>query len=485
MQAMTTSALIANLLFLLIGAIVSGFYFNRTAYPRGRREAELESASPREEAVRLKTQLDDTENDLKKSRQTLQDVLNEKSTLKEKVERIPILEEELKDLKNQAKSATTDLLNLNRDNATLQTELKELRDREPEMKEALQSGLLEVAGKFLEKKGEAFTKQNLLSIENLLNPLGTKLKDFETKVEATYQQERDQHTQLKTQIELLYQMNQNLGQEARNLTTALKGENKTGGNWGEVILERVLEFSGLEKDREYRLQVSMHNEEGQRKQPDAIIYLPNNRQLVIDSKLSLLAYERHCSATSVEEAQLEMDQHIQSIRQHIKNLSQQRYQDLPDLQTVDFVFLFMPIEPAFIEAVKRDQSLFQEAFGKNIIIVSPSTLLATLRTVASTWKQEYLKQNTQKISKQAGDLYDKFVGFLEDLQTIGKALATAQISFDAAKNKLIEGKGNLIGRVEQFKELKVKTKKDIPKLWKEALDEEPEEPDTQDNRLLD
>jgi DNA recombination protein RmuC len=477
------SSFIPNLLFLLTGLFASGiwgFYAVRQAHRRGRREAELEAAPLRDKALDLETRLRASETRLENERRSLQEAMSQKSALEEKCEHIPRLQEELNLLKGRAEYSAGELLEISRNNARLQTELQELRNRAPEMRETLH---LELA-KFLDDKGEAFSKHSLGSLDNLLTPLGNKLKEFEQKVESTYQQERDQHTQLKTQIELLYQMNQNLGQEAKSLTQALKGENKTGGNWGEVILERVLEFSGLEKGQGYTLQMSLKNDEGKTKIPDAVIHLPNKHSLVIDSKLSLVAYERYCSAKSPEESETELDLHVQSVRQHVKDLSSQRYQDLPGLKTVDFVFLFMPIEPAFIEAVKSDHSLFQEAWDKHIIIVSPSTLLATLRSVANIWKQEDRGRNASEIARQAGALYDKFVGFLVDLDGLGKSLNTAQKSFEEAKKKLKDGQGNLIKRAENLKKLGAKTKDSTPESWLDALEEESEIPENLDNRLL-
>jgi DNA recombination protein RmuC len=262
-------------------------------------------------------------------------------------------------------------------------------------------------------------------------------------------------------------MNDSLGQEARNLTLALKGENKTGGDWGELILERVLESSGLERDREYRVQPSFPGEEGALR-PDIVIDLPDDRHLVVDSKLSLVAYQRYCEATNPEEAEAAITAHIQSVRQHVDQLSAKKYHEIHALNSVDFVFLFMPVEPAFIEAARRDASLFQTAFAKNIVIVSPSTLLATLRTVESIWKQERQNRNVREIARQATALYDKFVGFIADLDKVDKAIGAAQATLGEAKSKLSQGKGNLVSRIESIRKLGAKSdKKAIPVSWRE------------------
>jgi DNA recombination protein RmuC len=319
----------------------------------------------------------------------------------------------------------------------------------------------------LKEKGEDFSKQNLASLDTILAPLRERIKDFEKKVDDTHKEGSAQHIALKTQIEGLLGMNQRLSAEAQSLTLALKGENKKGGNWGEMVLERVLEGSGLEKGREYRIQPSFAGEDGTQR-PDVVIDLPDNRHLVVDSKLSLVAYERYCAATDSATAESELDAHVQSIRLHIDQLSAKKYQDLHALNSVDFVFLFMPVEPAFIEASKRDPSLFQTAFAKNIVIVSPSTLLATLRTVASIWKQEHQNRNVREIARQATALYDKFVGFIADLDKVGKALGVAQETFGEAKAKLSQGKGNLVTRVENLTKLGVKSGKVIPPAWRDA-----------------
>ncbi len=378
-------------------------------------------------------------------------------------QRVPVLEEEVGALRDRVEAVGRDLAAAERRNAGLESELREIRAREPEVREALRRELAQ----FLDEKGKSFSRQNTETLEAILVPLRERIRDFEKKVDDTSREGRDQHVQLKTQIEGLLGMNQRLSVEAQNLAQALKGENKKGGNWGELVLERVLESSGLEKGREYRVQPGYAGEEGLQR-PDVVIDLPDNRHLVVDSKLSLVAYERYCAAPDATTAEAALDAHIQSIRLHIDQLSAKRYQDLHALNSVDFVFLFMPVEPAFIEASKRDPDLFQAAFARNIVIVSPSTLLATLRTVASIWKQEHQNRNVREIARQATALYDKFVGFLGDLDKVGKALGTAQETFADAKAKLATGRGNLVARVEAIRRLGAKSGKTIPASWREA-----------------
>ena len=257
-------------------------------------------------------------------------------------------------------------------------------------------------------------------------------------------------------------MNQQITQEAKNLTTALKGQSKTQGNWGEFILESILEKSGLVKGREYVVQESITAESGKRFQPDVIIKLPENRSIVIDSKVSLNAYEKYISNEDEHQKQLALREHINSIRSHTKNLNSKNYQNLYQLESLDFVLMFMPIEPAFALAVQNDPSIFNDAFEMNIVIVSPSTLLATLRTVESIWRQEKQNKNAMEIARQGGALYDKFVGFLEDLKSIGDRLDQAKGSYDNAWKKIKEGSGNLVSRAEKIKQLGAKVSKTLP-----------------------
>ncbi len=455
---------------LFLAAVAGGFLASKQARAAGSREAELEAAPLRERAEAAETRLES-------ARFELQEALREQSRLTQMSSRIPELEGEVRKLRERAESLGSELREFERSNAELKTELRETKAREPEVRAALQRELAQ----FLDKEGKGLARYNVESLENILGPLRTKLQDFEKKVEDTQKDGHARHVELKTQITGLLGMNQRLSEEAQNLTLALKGENKTSGNWGELVLERVLEWSGLEKGREYDVQQAFTNEEGRRKFPDVVVYLPEKRQLVVDAKVSLVAYERYCSAESPEVAAQELQVHINSVRQHIRNLSEQRYQDLPGLTTPDFVFLFMPLEPAFIVAVKRDESLFEEAFRRNIVIVSPTTLLATLRTVANIWKQEKRTRNAEEIARLAGNLYDKFVGFLDDLQGIGDSLEKAQGRYEEARKKLKDGKGNLVGSVERIRLQGARAKKRIPAAWRDegepALEaaEEPED----------
>ncbi len=318
-----------------------------------------------------------------------------------------------------------------------------------------------IANKILDEKSQKFTEQNKTNLDVILNPLKDNIKRFEEQVQKAYKSESDERITLKTEIKTLVDLNKQISQEAHNLTKALKGENKTQGNWGELILEKVLERSGLVKDQEYRLQYSTSNDDGKRIQPDAVIMLPDNKHIIVDAKVSLIAYEAFVNSTSDEERLILMKDHLFSVRTHIKSLSEKNYPTSTDFNTPDFVLLFIPIESSFIVAVQADQELFNFAWDKKIVIVSPSTLLATLRTIASVWKQERQTKNAIEIAKQSGALYDKFVGFIEDMDKIGKGIDASRNAYENAINKLHKGSGNLVKRAQDIEKLGAKTTKQI------------------------
>jgi DNA recombination protein RmuC len=318
-----------------------------------------------------------------------------------------------------------------------------------------------IANKILDEKSKKFTDQNKTNLDIILNPLKEKIKDFEQKVEKAYKTENDERITLKAEIKNLIDLNKQVSEEANNLANALKGENKKQGNWGELILEKVLERSGLVKDQEYRLQFSTNNDEGKRIQPDAVIMLPDNKHIIIDAKVSLLAYEACVNAVNETDREKFIKDHILSVRGHIKLLSEKNYQSSTDFNTPDFVLLFIPIESSFSIAVQADQDLFNFAWDRKIVIVSPSTLLATLRTIASVWKQERQTKNAIEIAKQSGALYDKFVGFIEDMDKIGKSIDSSKTAYDSAINKLHKGSGNLVKRAQDIEKLGAKTTKQI------------------------
>jgi DNA recombination protein RmuC len=300
---------------------------------------------------------------------------------------------------------------------------------------------------------EQRAKKEQESIRDLLTPFSENIRHFQQKVESFYIEESKERFSLVKEIQALKSLNERLSQDALNLTSALKGDNRLQGNWGELILEKVLESSGLVKGREYEIQKGYRDEEGKLYKPDVIVHLPDNKDVVIDSKLSLKAYEAYHSAVDEQSKAHHLKAHVDSILMHIKGLSQKRYERLKEVRSLDFVLMFIPIEAAFMAALSADKHLYEKAYQKNIILVSPSTLLAVLRTIEHAWRYEYQNKNAREIAKRAGDLYDKFNGFLESMQTIEKSLHKAQSAYDDAFKKLSSGKGNLISRAEALKKL--------------------------------
>jgi DNA recombination protein RmuC len=336
------------------------------------------------------------------------------------------------------------------------------RDQElEERQEQLRKDFELLANKILEEKSKKFTLQNKENIKDILSPLQEKIQIFEKKVDDTQKESISMHSALKEQLLGLKDLNLQMTKEATNLTKALKGDSKMQGNWGELVLERVLEKSGLEKDREYFLQQSFTLDNGTRVLPDVVLHLPDHKKMIIDSKVSLTDYERFVNSDT-DERQQHLKAHVNSIKKHVDQLSEKNYQDLYDIESPDFVLMFIPIEPAFAIAINEDNSLYNKAFEKNIVIVTPSTLLATLRTIDSMWNNEKQQQNAIEIARQAGALYDKFEGFVKDLTGVGKKLDAAKDDYSSAMNKLVEGRGNLITSVEKLKKMGAKAKKSLP-----------------------
>lgn len=331
----------------------------------------------------------------------------------------------------------------------------------------------QIANKILDEKTAKFTDQNKLSMDQILSPLRENIKAFEEKVERVYKAESDERNVLKGVISQLMDQSRQIQEDANNLTKALKGDNKKQGNWGEIILERVLERSGLVKDQEYRIQSSFNTATGNRVQPDVIIDLPDDKHIVVDSKVSLIAYEKSVTAETEEEREQYIRQHLASLKSHIQDLSGKNYQALYQINSPDFVLLFVPIESSFGIAVQKDAELFNYAWDRRVVIVSPSTLLATLRTISSIWKQERQNRNVLEIARLSGSMYDKFVGFMTDMDSIGRNIRQTQDAYDKAINKLSTGSGNLATTAEKIKKLGAKTTKQIDsKLLDPALTED-------------
>ena len=371
---------------------------------------------------------------------------------------------ELQQVEEQNKAHLQRLAKAEVEFANLREKLSTQKQEMEDLQKKFTNELENVANKIREKKNEKFTTANQKKIGEVLNPLKEKIQLFEKKVEDTYKQGLKDQTDLRAELKKLYDLNSKISEEANNLTKALKGDVKKQGNWGEVVLERILERSGLNEGSEgYEKQFSTYSDEGKRIQPDIVINLPDDKHIIVDSKVSLVAYEKAVNAGNEEERAQFLKEHLLSLKHHIKGLSEKHYQNAGGINSPDFVLLFIPIEASFSVAVQEDQDLFSYAWDQKVVLVSPSTLLATLRTIASVWKQENQTRNAIEIARQGGALYDKFVGFVADMEKIGSQLKSTGKVYDDAMGKLRDGRGNLLRSAEKLHELGVKTKKELPK----------------------
>lgn len=347
-------------------------------------------------------------------------------------------------------------------NEHLEKRLAEQKSELEQLNKKFTTEFENLANRILEEKSQKFTDQNRTNLDIILNPFKEKLKEFEQKVDQTYKAESAERITLKTEIKNLVELNKQISEEANNLATALKGDNKQQGNWGELVLEKILERSGLIEGTEYKTQITSTNVEGDKIRPDVVIFLPDDKQVIVDSKVSLVAYNACVNAATEEDRMKYLNLHIESLRNHVKLLSDKNYQTAAGFDSPDFVLLFVPIESSFSLAVQGDAELFNFAWDRKIVIVSPSTLLATLRTIASIWKQERQTRNAIEIAEEGGKLYDKFVSFYEDLENVGKKLDDSKKTYVEAMKKLYDGTGNLVKRAEKMKELGAKTTKQLP-----------------------
>jgi DNA recombination protein RmuC len=459
-----------EILFLAIGLIIGGI----AAFLISKYKYKSEKGLSNEDAANLNKQLAE-QRDEKIKAESLNGILKQNLDSKEKELR------EKADIINQIMSETA---RLETNNKNLILKLDEQKAELENLQEKFTKEFENLANKIFEEKSSKFTNQNKENLIDILKPLQDRIKDFETKVNDTHISETEQRTRLATEIKKLYELNQKMTEEANNLTRALKGDSKTQGNWGEFILESILEKSGLQKGIQYLVQQSHTSDEGSRQKPDVIVHLPDDKHIIIDSKVSLKDYEAYCSADTEEEKAIYLKRHIESIKNHIKGLSVKKYQTLYDLKSLDFVIMFVPIEPAFSIAVQNELGIWNDAFDKNIVLISPATLLATLRTIANIWKQDSQNNNALEIAKQSGALYDKFVGFIEDLLKVGKQMDTAKETYSDAMKKLSEGSGNIIRKIENIKKLGANTSKQIPQniLDRAGVEEEEE---NKENKLLD
>ena len=358
---------------------------------------------------------------------------------------------------------------LERENAKLAAELKQEVRRSAEnlqhlneTKQELQVQFQNLANRIFEEKTKTFADQSQANLATILLPFKEKIADFEKKVTEAYNTEGKERHSLIREVQRLQALNQKIGEDAENLTKALKGDNKAQGSWGEIILERILEESGLRKGIEYDSQGGFRDTGGRLLKPDVIVHLPEEKDIVIDSKVSLVAYERYVRSENDDDRERAVKEHLVSIHGHLKGLESKRYDELPGVKSLDFVLMFIPVESAFMLAIDKDSEIFRKAFDQNIMIVSPSTLLVTLRTIHNIWRYEHQNKNALEIAEKAGSLYDKFVGFVADLEKIGDQIDNTQKAYDGAHNKLLSGKGNLISRAQALIALGVKSRKQIP-----------------------
>ncbi len=385
--------------------------------------------------------------------------LAEKNTFEKQLD---YLNTEKENIRNEKDSLAIQLTKKEVDFENLWQRNKEQKEEVEQLQEKFTKEFENLANKILDEKSSKFTEQNKENMKNILSPLQDKIQLFEKKVEDTHKESIDYHAALRQQILGLKEMNLQMSKETLNLTKALKGDSKMQGNWGELILERVLEKSGLEKDREYFVQQSHLNIEGQRVFPDVVINLPDGKKMIVDSKVSLTAYEKFINEEDDSLKISFLKEHVNSIKRHVEQLGDKNYHDLYQIESPDFVLLFIPMEPAFALALNEDTTLYNKAFEKNIVIVTPSTLLATLRTIDSMWTNQKQQENAFEIARQAGALYDKFEGFVADLIKIGKKIDESKAEYGFAMNKLVDGSGNLIKRVENLKKMGAKTQKSLP-----------------------
>src|SRR6056297_3611320 len=443
-----------DILFLLIGLIAGGlaafFFFS---FKNQKRIQEL-----KDEFLENERLLEAQKNEAEKQRFLWEERHNtQKTESGEWKAELNKVREENTHLVGRLEKAKTEYLNLREKLETQKAELEEIQKK-------FTTEFENIAGKILKENSKEFTAANQKNMGEVLNPLKEKLQLFEKKVDDTYQKGLKDQTDLRAELKKLNELNTRISEETGNLTKALKRDVKKQGNWGEVVLERILERSGLnEGEQGYQKQFNDSTDDGRRIQPDVVINLPDNKHIIIDSKVSLIAYERAVNAVADEDRARHVKEHLFSLKTHIKGLSEKHYQTAKKLNSPDFVLLFLPIESSFSLAIQEDQELFSYAWDQKVVIVSPSTLLATLRTIASIWQQENQTRNALEIARQGGALHDKFVGFISDLENVGKSIDATRKNYDQAMNKLHTGSGNLMRRVEKIKKLGAKTTKSLPK----------------------
>ena len=435
-----------TLLLAFIIALAIGVFIGKTVFT-GKAEADKKVFEERHNSQQLQLE------QLKAQAQ------NEKQVIEKQ---FSLLQQERDGLRQAKDALAIQLTKKETDFDNLLERMREQRQETDELREKFTKEFENLANKILEEKSNKFTEQNKENLKNILTPLAEKIHMFEQKVENTHKESIDYHAALRQQILGLREMNENMSRETLNLTRALKGDTKMQGNWGELVLERVLEKSWLEKDREYYVQQSHTNDEGARILPDVVINLPDGKKMIVDSKVSLVAYERYVNAEDDPLRLTYLKEHVSSIKRHVEQLGDKNYHDLYKIESPDFVLLFIPMEPAFALALNEDATLYNRAFERNIVIVTPTTLLATLRTIDSMWTNQKQQENAYEIARQAGALYDKFEGFIGDLTKVGNKMKDAQSEYQNAMGKLFDGRGNIITSIEKLKKMGAKAKKSLP-----------------------
>lgn len=463
----------------------------RSALESGQRalhDLELEKARLQQENARLPELQQKLEEQERQARVLNQQLLEKGEALagsQERLQAMAVLEQRLQETEERTDSLRDRLAEQEGENRRLRALMEQERKHVEEQrallesnKQRLQEEFQNLANRIFDEKSSRFTDQNRTTLSDALKPFREQLSDFRKKVDEIHLSDTRERASLRQEILHLRELNQQINQEAMNLTRALKGDKKAQGNWGEMILERVLEESGLRRGHEYETQGSFRDAEGNLLRPDVIIHLPENKDVVVDSKVSLLAYERFSAAEDDLGREQALNEHVRAVREHIRALSGKDYSALKGLRSLDFVLMFMPIESAFMAAFQHDEKLFSEAFERRIVVVTPTTLLATLRTIENIWRYERQNENAQLIAAKAGTIYDKLRGFLEDMEKLGNQLGTVHKTYDAAMNKLTQGRGNLVRQAEGFIELGVKVKKPLPRAVTEMAGLEEEGPET-------
>ncbi len=445
------------LLIVLVASLIVGFFIGKFIAVLGKKN-ELLTLQNEKNALTERLEIH-TENQLTSEQKLEKQLINLKSDFEFKEKQML---QEKESIRREKEFLNAALSKRNADFENLQIRNHEQKEEVSKLQEKFTKEFENLANKILDEKSMKFTQQNKENITNILSPLQERILTFEKKVEETHKENLTTHASLKQQIIGLQDLNEKMSKEAVNLTRALKGDNKVQGNWGELVLERVLEKSGLEKDREYFVQQNFTREDGSRAMPDVVIHLPDGKRIIIDSKVTLVAYERLVNELDEQLQEVYLKEHVASLKKHVDQLSAKNYQDLYAIESLDFVLLFVPIETAFSIAINKENNIYNQAFEKNIVIVTPSTLLATLRTIDTMWNNEKQQRNALEIAKQAGLLYDKFEGLVKDLTGIGKKMDDTKKDYNSAMNKLVSGSGNLITSVEKLKKMGAKAKKALP-----------------------